>query len=378
MKKKRSLVVPFLVLCGLVVAALLTYFVMMETGKVHVVKELADGSVYSGYWRFGEPYGEGFLATRSGKLYDGVWDDEGHLTHGRMITHEFTYLGGLNNYLPNGYGSCKYVDGSSYYGFFRNGYKNGLGKFEKGDSLRFGEWQMGKLNYPKGQRYRPGQQVYGIDVSNHQYKIDWERLTLYADSMGVVTGNLKSSPYLQPVLFALVKSTEGQDFQTETFERNYKESKRCGIVTGAYHFLRLSDIDGQIKNFIDHTPLVKGDLPPVLDMELDNRTMKKEHAKAVAYAHKWLEAMEKHYGVRPMLYTYDSYYNSYLKGQGFDKYDFFIARYNPETMPRVPHLEIWQYSEDGNAGGIKTSVDLDYFMDNYTAFRQYVAEKGIQ
>ena len=83
-------------------------------------------------------------------------------------------------------------------------------------------------------------------------------------------------------------------------------------------------------------------------------------------------------GVKRILYTYVSYYFSFMKGKGFDGYDFFIARYNPETMPRVPHLEIWQFSEKGNAGGIKKKVDLDIFAGDYLAFEKYVAEKGIK
>ena len=71
---------------------------------------------------------------------------------------------------------------------------------------------------------------------------------------------------------------------------------------------------------------------------------------ACEYAHKWLDAIERHYGVKPILYTYDSYYNNYLKGKGFDDYDFFIARYH-EDYPRVPHLEIWQYTEKDEPEG---------------------------
>lgn len=106
--------------------------------------------------------------------------------------------------------------------------------------------------------------------------------------------------------------------------------------------------------------------------------MRKYTDKAVEYAHKWLQAMEEHYGVKPMLYTYDSYYNSYLKGKGLEKYDFFIARYNQDVMPRVPHLEIWQFSEKGNTGGIENKVDLDIFMGDYAKFIKYVEKNGIQ
>lgn len=362
----------------LAVIGALAYFVMYQTGHIRVTRQLADGSIFSGYWMMGEPFGEGVLVTKDGKLIEGIWN-EGKLASGVVIAKEFTYSGGLENYLPDGYGSCHYKNGVSYHGYWKNGVKDGLGKIEtsKGE-IGFGQWINGELPPVKGARYKTGDEVYGIDVSNHQSHIKWEDLTLYADSTGKVTGDLTSSPYLQPVLFAVIKSTEGADWVAHSFQRNFAEAKRCGIVRGAYHFLRLSDIDGQIKNFIDHTVLEPGDLPPVLDMELDNREMKRYADKAVDYAHKWLDAVEKHYGVRPILYTYDSYYNSYLKGKGFDDYDFFIARYNPETMPRVPHLEIWQFSEKGNAGGISKKVDLDIFMGDYVQFRKFLDDKCVK
>lgn len=374
--RRPATLIFLLVALGASICALV-YFALYQTGHIHVTKELDDGSIFSGYWRMGEPFGEGVLVTTNGKLIEGVWDDEGKLNSGVVVAKEFTYMGGLRDYLPQGYGSCHYKNGTRYHGFWENGKKNGLGKLTTPKSqVAFGLWKDGELPPVGGQRYKTGEKVYGIDVSNHQYTIDWERLTLYADSTGTVVPKTKSSPFLQPVLFAIVKSTEGVDWQAETFKRNFEEAKRCGIVRGAYHFLRLSDIEGQIKNFIDHTVLEPGDLPPVLDMELDKKVMAKNKDLACEYAHKWLDAVEKHYGVRPMLYTYDSYYNDYLKGKGFDDYDFFIARYH-EDRPRVPHLEIWQFSENGYSGGITTTVDLDIFTGNYNDFDKFVEEKGI-
>lgn len=369
-------VVFLLVALGAVVAAFV-YFALYQTGHIHVTREFSDGSIFSGYWRMGEPFGEGVLVTSKGELFEGVWDDNGKLNSGVVVAKEFTYTGGLKDYLPDGYGACHYKDGTRYHGFWSAGRKEGLGKLTtaKGD-VAFGVWTDGDLPPAEGQTYSTGERVYGIDVSNHQYVIDWERLALYADSAGVVKPSVDSSRYLQPVLFAIIKSTEGADWQADTFKRNFAEAKRCGIVRGAYHFLRLSDIDGQIKNFIENTPLEPGDLPPVLDMEFDKREMARYKDLACEYAHKWLDAIERHYGVKPILYTYDSYYNNYLKGKGFDDYDFFIARYH-EDYPRVPHLEIWQYTEKGRAGGITTPVDLDIFMGDYSQFESYMDKNKI-
>lgn len=259
-KKNNKSVVTFLVLSLAIVLAVLVYFGLYETGHIHVTRTLSDGSIFSGYWRMGEPFGEGVLVTANGELIEGKWN-EGKLQSGVVVAKEFTYMGGLKDLLPDGYGSCHYKNGTRYYGFWERGVKNGLGKlFSPKDDVVFGIWKDGELPPVEGQKYVWGDDIYGIDVSNHQKNIDWERLEFYADSAGKVTGNLKTSPFLQPVLFAFVKSTEGADWVAHTYERNFEEAKRCGIVRGAYHFLRLSDIDGQIKNFIDHTELEPGDL----------------------------------------------------------------------------------------------------------------------
>lgn len=55
-------VVFLLVALGAVVAAFV-YFALYQTGHIHVTREFSDGSIFSGYWRMGEPFGEGVLVT---------------------------------------------------------------------------------------------------------------------------------------------------------------------------------------------------------------------------------------------------------------------------------------------------------------------------
>ena len=54
--------------------------------------------------------------------------------------------------------------------------------------------------------------------------------------------------------------------------------------------------------------------------------MAKNHAKVIRIAKEWLRIVEEHYGVRPIIYTYNNYYIDYLKGHGLDDYDYWIAR----------------------------------------------------
>lgn len=105
--------------------------------------------------------------------------------------------------------------------------------------------------------------------------------------------------------------------------------------------------------------------------------MLRDHSRIVAIAKEWLEEVESYYGIKPIIYTYDSYYRDYLHGHGFDDYDFWIASYSRE--PRFRHCVIWQFSQTGKAHGIGHAVDLNVFRGgDYSDFKEYVRRKGIQ
>ncbi|MCM1067636.1 MAG: hypothetical protein NC418_08715 [Muribaculaceae bacterium] len=297
---------------------------------------------------------------------------------GRIVTPEYTYVGGLSpDGVPQGYGVAHYSNGTVYYGLWNKGRRDGIGRMLFTDgTFEFGTWQNGTYRHQKGQKFIPGRLCYGIDVSRYQKTVDWETLALNANASGRVVPKGKA-PYKQPVLFALMKSTQGTTIKDPTFERNFSEAKRCGIIRGAYHFLSVSSpVEDQVKFFIANTPLEAGDLPPVLDLEISKDVMAKQHAKVVTMARKWLTLIERHYGVKPIIYTYNNYYIDYLRGHGLDGYDYWIARYGAE--PSARHWEIWQFTETGKASGIKdAAVDIDYFRGDYRDLQQYVKQKGI-
>ncbi|MDE6207331.1 MAG: hypothetical protein K2M55_05940 [Muribaculaceae bacterium] len=300
------------------------------------------------------------------------------IQNGQLQTSSYTYTGGITGGKQNGYGVSRYKNGDIYYGYWNMGYKQGLGRLvHSNGAMEFGIWHRGTIAKNTHHRFTVGQKVYGIDVSRHNKTIDWEKLYLRANANGDVASTSKNNPYYQPVLFAIAKSTEGVTILDPTFERNFREAKRCGIIRGAYHFLSVnSPVEKQVEYFIKNTPLEKGDLPPVLDLEINKNTMKKQHAKVCSMAKKWLQLVEKHYGVKPIIYTYNNYYIDYMKGHGFDDYDFWIARYGAE--PSARHWEIWQYTDKGHANGVNHAVDIDLFRGDYKALRKYVAEKGIK
>jgi len=301
-----------------------------------------------------------------------------NVREGELRTSRYVYTGGILGGKQHGYGVCRYTNGDVYYGHWNRGYKEGLGRLDFADGrMSFGYWNRGVLSAVKGAGFKVGKRVYGIDVAKYQKRIDWDKLSLCADAAGRVHPGRRKDKYLQPVLFAMIKSTEGATLQDPNFKRNFREAKKHGIIRGAYHFLTVqSSVDEQVKNFIDNTPLETGDMPPVLDLEISKAIMKKNHAQVRRMAREWLRRIEKHYGVKPIIYTYENYYKLYMRGKGFDDYDFWIARYSAE--PSARRWEIWQFTDRGRCTGIDHNVDIDLFRGDYAALKKYVKTKGIR
>lgn len=296
--------------------------------------------------------------------------------HGNLSASNYEYVGGVTDGKQNGFGICRYTNGNVYVGYWDMAYKQGLGRMEYADgTMDFGRWNRGSLNVPDGRKFRPGNRVIGIDVSKYQQNIDWSKLAIPANANGKVS---KNGRYLQPVLFIIAKSTQGTTIRNEYFTRQFRGAKEHGIIRGAYHFLSQSGTgEAQARYFIRNTPLVAGDLPPVLDLEVKQEVMRRDHRRVLQIARDWLRVVEQHYGVKPIIYTYDNYYRNYLHGHGFDGYDFWIANYNGE--PRHADCLIWQFTETGKVLGINHNTDINVFTGgNYAAFLEYVRTKGIR
>jgi lysozyme len=193
-----------------------------------------------------------------------------------------------------------------------------------------------------------GYSVHGIDVSKHQGTINWEKVSLMKKN-GI------------QISFAFIKATEGITRQDNKFETNWKRSRENGLLRGAYHFYYPSrDADKQADNFIKTVKLAPGDLPPVVDIELSNGKSGKKISDGLQT---FLNRLEKHYKVKPIIYSNINFYTTYLKGS-FNDYPLWIAGYfdhdrfyNEFDTP----WDFWQHSEKGKADGIKGNVDFNVF-----------------
>ncbi len=185
-------------------------------------------------------------------------------------------------------------------------------------------------------------EVHGLDVSHYQARINWEE---------VVENDID---------FTFVKATEGEELKDSLFRRNWTQLKKVGIKRGAYHFFRptLSALQ-QARNFMEAVHLEPGDLPPVLDIEVTNNA---SATVIVNRVRSWLELVEKHYNVRPIIYTNLNFYEKYI-AEAFPNYPIWIARYNyaAPNLSNHDQWQFWQYGNKGRIAGIDGDVDFNVF-----------------
>lgn len=185
--------------------------------------------------------------------------------------------------------------------------------------------------------------VRGIDVSHWQGDIDWEE---------VKGGNYK---------FAFIKATEGTTFVDNRYQENWDNSRKAGVLRGAYHYLTIgSSGEEQARNFIRVVPVEDNALPPVIDIEVGGIP------KEVFQKELWdfIKLIEENYNQKPILYVVYPLYNEYIKGD-FKEYKIWIR-----DIIKYPNLSdnrdwtFWQYCNRGRIKGIDTYVDLNVFIEN--------------
>ena len=201
--------------------------------------------------------------------------------------------------------------------------------------------------------------IHGIDVSHHNGNIDWEEVK----KMQVKDVRLG---------FTFIKATEGLGRIDNQFRQNWMKAKESGIPRGAYHFFNPSKSGkAQAENFMETVSLTKGDLPPVLDIELVNGASLEDLQQR---AKDWLQAVEKKYHVKPIIYTYVDFYENFL-GDAFNDYPLWAAHYLVQDKPRIKRNWIfWQHNDFGRVNGIDAAVDFNVFAGDSTDFRKLLVK----
>jgi lysozyme len=199
--------------------------------------------------------------------------------------------------------------------------------------------------------------VPGIDVSGWEPNIDWR---------AVRNSGIK---------FAFLKATEGIYFIDKTFAQNWVNTKRVGILRGAYHYLRGEfDANQQADLFLKTVQLEAGDFPPVLDIEnINNENISNQ--EMIAKAEIWLKRVEQATGRKPIIYSGPFFLRDRMSRPVFGtpawskNYPLWIANYpytmSESSLPIQPanwqDWKFWQYTDKGVVPGIDGGVDMNYF-----------------
>ena len=209
----------------------------------------------------------------------------------------------------------------------------------------------GDVTYPEGY------EIHGIDISHHQGKIDWQKLK----DKGLIDG--------YPIRFVMIKATEGASRIDANFRSNFHNAREYGFTRGAYHFYSVhSPAKAQAEFFIHNVKLENGDLPPVLDVEHKPGNQTDEEFKESIQL--WLNMVEFHYGVKPIIYTYYKFKTRYLDDDVFDQYPYWIAHYYVEKVDYQGEWKFWQHTDAGRLPGIKGDVDFNIYNGSFYDLRK--------
>lgn len=203
--------------------------------------------------------------------------------------------------------------------------------------------------------------VHGIDVSKYQGTIDWNT----ARAAGVS--------------FAFIKATEGGDMFDPKFEEYWAGSRAAGIPRSAYHFFYFCrPAIEQVQWYIRHVPRERDALPPVLDMEWNHLSptcrLRPPPEKVRSEMQVFLNALERHYGKRPIIYTTIDFHRENIEGHFLD-YPMWLRAVaeHPDTLYPGHSWTFWQYTGTGIVPGITGNTDINVFNGTIEQWRRWLS-----
>ena len=126
--------------------------------------------------------------------------------------------------------------------------------------------------------------------------------------------------------------------------------KHMGLSVGLIIFtIRRQILSVRPIFFINSVKLDSGDLPPVLDIEKRG----KDENQLRRDLKLWLDKIEQHYKVKPILYTSYKFKTRYLNDSVFNSYPYWIAHYYVDSV---------EYRGSGNSGSIRMWVRCRVFV----------------
>lgn len=195
--------------------------------------------------------------------------------------------------------------------------------------------------------YHPNATRTGIDVSEHNGVIDWEKVK----NAGID--------------YAIIRCGYGMDMPSQDDKywlRNVSECERLGIPYGVYIYSYATDVS-RAKSEAEHVlRLISGrslSYPVYFDMEEDNTI----NSDLPAIARTFCDTISAA-GYPVGVYANLNWWNNYLTDSCFSNWYRWVAQYN-SSCDYNGNYSMWQYSSKGKVDGITANngnVDMNYLI----------------
>ena len=190
----------------------------------------------------------------------------------------------------------------------------------------------------------------GIDVSEHQGKIDWQEVRSAGFDFAFIRIGYRGY-------------SVGRIKPDDCARENLAGAKAAGLDVGVYFYAQAispEEAAEEARWCLDFLNGEKLDLPVVYDWEwvgTDARTGAMDRETLTECVQTFCEAI-KDGGYSPMIYFNTHVSQDLLDLKALQRYHFWLAQY--KTQLDYPHqIDLWQYTETGKVPGIEGNVDID-------------------
>ncbi len=201
--------------------------------------------------------------------------------------------------------------------------------------------------------------AYGIDVSSHNGKIDWDAVKDEVDFAFIRVGRRGY--------------TDGEIALDKKAKYNMKNAENAGVPFGVYIYSQAINEEEAVeeaKFLIKHVKGYNVQLPLVIDFEYATKNGKQigrlaeaklSRKERTALINAFCKTV-KEAGYTPALYASSSIYKSQISTRSLeDGIVFWVADYNKKVSYGVKY-DIWQFSEKGKCNGVSSKyVDTNYW-----------------
>ncbi len=209
---------------------------------------------------------------------------------------------------------------------------------------------------------------YGVDVSEWQGEIDWEKVAATGISFAMIRCGFRQ--------------TVGSEVKEDAvFRKNIEGATKAGLKVGVYFFGTAKTKEEALEEAEFTVNLIKDynlTYPVVYDIETfnDGRLKNVSYSTITDNVLTFTETVAS-YGYETMVYSYHNALSYMLDTGKFDGKLIWLAHYADKTNYKG-NYNMWQYTSSGRVEGIKTNVDLNVSYFTYVDTPEEVVENPLR